>query len=168
MVTKLDISLEPHLDDRLRPLVPLLPEPLASQLRPLLQDSLSSRTIPYELLSSISQWARSETGEFALQAHAPPLRPQDYAMISLLAGTRSSPDRSLPAPLKDRSDPQYLRRRELSDRRAITALVNALLSIGGAGAATWWAADRLAWKDEWVRIVPVSGYYEKNMLMLFL
>ena len=76
-------------------------------------------------------------------------------MLALLAGTRTSPGRRFPATDPGATpDPQAARRRELSDRRAVTALANALLSVGGAGVATWWAADRLHWRNEWVR--PLS------------
>ena len=77
-------------------------------------------------------------------------------MVALLAGTRTSPERVFPPvdpSLTLQNDPLEIRRRELSDRRAVTALLNALLSIAGAGVATWWAADRLGWRNEWVRLL---------------
>jgi hypothetical protein len=40
--------------------------------------------------------------------------------------------------------------RDISDRRAIIAVLNALLSVICTGAATWWAAQRTGWRDEWV------------------
>ncbi|KZS99694.1 uncharacterized protein LAESUDRAFT_765270 [Laetiporus sulphureus 93-53] len=109
----------------------MLTSSLSSQLTAVLdadnsEASASSRTIPYPLLASIASWARSADGERALRENDPPLQPSDYSMISLLAAQR-----------------------DLSDRRMVTAVINALLSIGGAGVATWWAAGRLAWKDEW-------------------
>lgn len=69
-------------------------------------------------------------------------------MIALLAGTQTSPERKFPAYVarSDDADGRF----SYSDRRAVTNVLNALLSIGGAGAATWWAAGRLAWKDQWV------------------
>lgn len=82
-------------------------------------------------------------------------------MIALLAGTRTSPERKFPAgsPVT-RLDGRALSiedvKRNLDDRRAVTAVLNALLSILGSGAATWWAAERLAWKDEWVCLPPRS------------
>jgi len=41
--------------------------------------------------------------------------------------------------------------REISDRRAIIAVLNAILSVICTGAAAWWAAQRTGWRDEWVR-----------------
>ncbi|OSX62387.1 hypothetical protein POSPLADRAFT_1181499 [Postia placenta MAD-698-R-SB12] len=146
--SELTVSLEPHLVDVLKPLPHLLPASISSRLSPFLSDdSLPASTIPYALLSAISSWSRSAEGTRALQEHSTSLKPSDYSMIALLAGTRTSPDKKFPhipvrSPLEDAQ-------REVSDRRAVVAIVNALLSIGGSGAATWWAAGRLAWKDEW-------------------
>jgi len=152
-ITKSDltISLESHLVDTLKPLQTLLPPPLASELAIHLTASgseSSSPTIPYSLLTSISSWARTSEGKQTLRACNPELNPSDYTMISLLAGTRTSPDRKFPVVPAARS-PLEDARREVNDRRAVTAIVNALLSIGGSGVATWWAAGRLSWKDEW-------------------
>lgn len=72
-------------------------------------------------------------------------------MLALLAGTTTSPERKYPSVPPPSLDRQASRRRELGDRRAVSAVLNALLSIAGAGVATWWAAGRLAWRDEWVR-----------------
>ncbi|KAI0825853.1 hypothetical protein BC629DRAFT_1275981 [Irpex lacteus] len=160
---ELNVSLEPHLAEALAPLQELLPESYRSQLRAALShgiskpqeaDSLAQSdampVISYALLSSISTWTRSAEGLAALQGHSPPLQPSDYSMIALLAGTRTAPDRKFPAefaPLARNDEPVH--RSEMDDRRAITALLNALLSILGSGAATWWAADRLRWQNEW-------------------
>ncbi|KZT01322.1 uncharacterized protein LAESUDRAFT_664130 [Laetiporus sulphureus 93-53] len=151
--SELNISLEPHLLEALRKLPPTLIPSLSSQLSAVLnadnsEASASSRTIPYPLLASISSWARSADGERALRENDPPLQPSDYSMVSLLAGTRTSPDRKFPS-VQTASTPHEQAQRDLSDRRMVTAVINALLSIGGAGVATWWAAGRLAWKDEW-------------------
>lgn len=158
MVTspELNVSLEPHLSEVLSPLQALLPEPLRSQLLHTLEQSANagSHTVPvvsYALLSSISVWARSAEGLAALQGRKPPLQSSDYSMISLLAGTRTAPDRKFPtdfAPLGHDNKP--LSPRDVNDRRAITTLLNALLSVLGSGVATWWAADRLRWQNEWV------------------
>ncbi|KAI0766569.1 hypothetical protein BD413DRAFT_446378, partial [Trametes elegans] len=140
---RLAVSFEDHLADALRPLRPLLPDPVSGQFR----------TIPYALLSSISKWTRTPEGAQALARHDPPLHAADYTMVALLAGTRTEPDRrfpDLPVPHAGSSADAYsTTRRDASDRRAVTAVLNALLSIAGAGLATWWAADRLAWKNEW-------------------
>ncbi|KAH9830642.1 uncharacterized protein C8Q71DRAFT_361893 [Rhodofomes roseus] len=108
----------------------------------------------YSLLSSISAWARSPDGAKSLASYNPPLRPADYSMIALLAGTRTSPERKFPAyaTRKEGAD----ERKTYSDRRAVTNVFNALLSIGGAGAATWWAAGRLDWKDEWKALLSLA------------
>ncbi len=73
-------------------------------------------------------------------------------MVALLAGTRTSPERKFPSmPVSTGEGDEAARKRELGDRRAVTAVFNVLLSILGSGLATWWAAGRLAWRDEWVR-----------------
>ncbi|PCH38786.1 hypothetical protein WOLCODRAFT_136437 [Wolfiporia cocos MD-104 SS10] len=149
----LNVSLEAHLTDTLRPLLNLVPAPLSTQLNATLsghddEQSSSLKLIPYSLLSSVSAWARSAEGMAALASHEPPLHVSDYTMIALLAGTRTSPERNFPdAPV--RRTPEEEAQKSASDRRAITALLNALLSILGSGGATWWAAGRLAWKEEW-------------------
>ena len=147
---QLNISLEPHLTEALQPLLHILPEDLRSHLQDLiLRERPHSPTIPYSLLASISAWARTPAGKRALDSHDPPLLPGGYSMIALLAGTQTSPERKFPAYVarSDDADGRF----SYSDRRAVTNVLNALLSIGGAGAATWWAAGRLAWKDQWVR-----------------
>ena len=145
----LKVSLEPHLREALQPLLDILPEELRSQLRDLIPgDSLQSPTVPYSLLSAISAWARTPAGQSALAAHDPPLPLTDYSMVALLAGTRTSPERKFLAYVARSDDAEE--RMTYSDRRAVTNVLNALLSIGGAGVATWWAAGRLAWKDQWV------------------
>lgn len=163
----LAVSLEDHLADTLRPLVPLLPKPLAAELDSILTaapppnysgaDSIDTapppvKVVPYDLLAALSKWSRTPEGEQALARHEPPLRARDYTMLALLAGTRTSPDRrfpSVPVP-GTTADSQAARRRELSDRRAVTAVLNALLTIGGSAIAAFYASGRLAWKDEWV------------------
>ncbi|KAA1468806.1 hypothetical protein DENSPDRAFT_542851 [Dentipellis sp. KUC8613] len=173
-----DVSLEPQLFDALRPLPPLLPSSLADQLSPHLPSrehdasipspssisasalaspsaaSASSEaraaTIPYTLLLSISKWSRTAAGEAALAAHIPPLAPQAYTMVSLLAGTRTSPNRKFPT-VQRRDDDHRMQEvaRGVNDKRAIIAVLNGLLSVGGAGAAAWVAAQRTGWRDEW-------------------
>ncbi|KAI0731288.1 hypothetical protein C8Q76DRAFT_599139, partial [Earliella scabrosa] len=156
----LNVSLEDHLVDALRPLRALLPEALAAELSHVLDNASTPPTIPYALLTAISHWSRSSPGQRALASHAPPLRVQDYSIVALLAGTRTSPERkfprtSTPNHLLDLSS-QSAQRRELGDRRAVTAVLNALLSVLGSGFATWWAADRLAWRNEWRVLLALS------------
>lgn len=166
-VATVNVSLEDHLADSLRPLLVMLPEHLAAELKDILDFTLPTpcitshdpemsgharvRTIPYALVAAISKWARTPAAEYAMSGHEPPLRAKDYSMIALLAGTRTSPERKFPSVSTPIIDSQVSRSRELGDRRAVTAVVNALLSIGGSGVATWWAAGRLLWKEEWVR-----------------
>jgi hypothetical protein len=148
----LRVSLEPHLVEKLRPLVRSIPAPLSAELSPLLSETASSSTptISHALLSSLSRWVRTEEGARELKSNDPPLDPLAYSMVALLAGTRTSPDKKFP-----QSSPRPFSRsesaaRDIGDRRAIIAVLNALLSVICTGAATWWAAQRTGWRDEWV------------------
>jgi hypothetical protein len=174
--TDLNVSLEPHLIEILHPLVSVLPQDLSAQLSSALdiaalhlsaESELSTAPISsngstfyarplirYSLLSAISSWARSTDGRGALSRRDPPLDPSSYAMVSLLAGTQTSPEKTFPHEPR-KPDSGEVARKEVNDKRAVTAIFNALLSILGSGAATWWAADRLKWKDEWVRLLFV-------------
>lgn len=147
----LNVSLEPHLLDVLRPLASLLPPPINDQL----QSSISGDTIPVSLLRAISQWSSSPDGKDRLRAHDPSLNPSSYSMVSLLAGVKTSPERKFgtynPPP-----EPEELAQRQKRERKEITALLNALLSIFAAGFAVWWAADILYWKPQWVRHIALS------------
>lgn len=145
---ELNISLEPHLIGVLVPLPPLLPAELATKLTPFLSDPRPP-TVPYTFLQNVSQWSRSAAGSAALQAHSPQLDQNDYTMVALLAGTTTSPERIFPqyTPPKE---PAELERQKQEEKKAITTLMNALLSIGGTGFAAWWAAGRTGWKNEWV------------------
>ncbi|EIN03803.1 hypothetical protein PUNSTDRAFT_77520 [Punctularia strigosozonata HHB-11173 SS5] len=158
----LSVSLEPHLVHALQPLVPLLPGATATKLRALLKDvtnlshdeqgepgSLRTKTIPYALLASISQWTRSSDGRAALAGHEPPLDPRAYEMIALLAGARTSPDKTFPKFVPKEREEMERMKRATNDRKVITALLNALLSILGCGFATWYAARTLRWREEW-------------------
>ena len=156
--SELNVSFEPHLVDALRPLVLLLPDDLSSKLMVALAayDSPSSSQkpnvpslIPFSLLSGISSWARSSMAASKLSSQNPPLDPLGYSMVALLAGTKTSPERKFPDVLRVSHDAELQRAR--SDRRAIVALLNALLSVIGSGVATWWATQRLSWENEWVR-----------------
>ena len=157
MTRELHVSLEPHLVETLRPLIGSTPSHLSVELSKLLPNESSAASqstvspmISYALLQSISKWARTEEGEMALQLKDPPLDPLAYSMVSLLAGTRTSPDKKFPAlpRVPTRSEDAA---REISDRRAIVAVLNAILSVICTGAAVWWAAQHTGWRDEWVR-----------------
>ncbi|KAF8498655.1 hypothetical protein F5888DRAFT_1690746 [Russula emetica] len=149
----LSVSLEPHLIEILRPLLDTIPAPLSAELSPLVSETTSSSsstpTIPHAILLSISRWARTEEAARSLRSKNPPLDPLAYNMISLLAGTRTSPNKKFPQ-LSRSSDRSENAARNISDRRAIIAVLNALLSVICTGAATWWAAQRTGWRDEWV------------------
>lgn len=162
-----NISLTHDLADRLEPLKRILPAHLAvliPSLPPLpslpsasaLADSATTSTqiVPYSLLYSISKWTRTEEGAAALSENS--LNARSYEMVSLLAGATTSPDRKFPAHKPEVNDPLMDARREINDRKAVVGLINALLSIGGSGAATWYATGVAGWRNEWVRIQSCS------------
>ncbi|KAF8967696.1 hypothetical protein BDZ97DRAFT_1903269 [Flammula alnicola] len=140
-----NISLEPHLLDTLKPVCPLLPHEIAHQLEQYLAHP-PPPLIPYKALFAVSQWARSDQGQKSLKSRG--LDFQSYSMIALLAGTTTSPERKFGdyVPPKEAEEIEADRIRE---RKAITVLLNALLSIGGVAFAAWWAAERTGWKNEW-------------------
>ncbi|KAF8269835.1 hypothetical protein EI94DRAFT_1572964 [Lactarius quietus] len=151
----LHVSLELHLVEALHPLISSVPPHLSAELSKLLPDESSTASqltaspmIPYALLQSISKWARTEEGEMALRSKIPPLDPFAYSMVALLAGTRTSPDKKFPTLPRVPTRAEGVAR-EISDRRAIVALLNAILSVICTGAAAWWAAQRTGWRDEW-------------------
>lgn len=161
MSNELNISLESQLLDALKPLPPLLPPKVQSELVPYLNDPIS-KTIPYRILFTISQWSRTPPGLSALQSHNPPLEPHAYSMISLLAGTTTSPERKFPSYIPPK-EPEEIEAQRKSDRKAITALANALLSILGSGIATYWAADKTGWRNESVRSRFVLAVFIANL-----
>jgi hypothetical protein len=159
----LTVSLEPHLVERLRDVVAALPDELREEvllyLPPPANSAVSSpspspvaRSIPYPVLLKVSQWARTLLGKEKLKATSLDFR--DYEMISLLAGSRTAPEKHFPVPAGGWPTPSELRerdaKREISDRQAIAHLVNALVSIGGASVAVWYAASVAGWTREWV------------------
>jgi TMEM199 family protein len=150
MADDLNISLTDNLYAHLQPLPAWVAPSLANQLSPFLTTP-SPPTIPYSILSSISRWSRSSS-------FPPSLESKDYTMVTLLAGTTTSPERHFPAYIPKVDVEEARRARD--DRKAITALLNGLLSIGGAGVATWWIAEGRGWKDEWVGVLNIqaSGY----------
>jgi TMEM199 family protein len=149
--SNLTVSLEPHLIEILQPLVGTIPAPLSAELSTLLSQtaSSSSPTISYALLQSISRWARTEEAARALGSKTPPLDPLAYNMVALLAGARTSPNKKFPQMPRSSSRSETAAR-DISDRRAIIAVLNALLSVICTGAATWWAAQHTGWRDVWV------------------
>ncbi|KAG5721343.1 hypothetical protein E4T56_gene13000 [Termitomyces sp. T112] len=142
----LNISLEPHLVDALRDLRPVVPHDLADTLSQYTA-STPPPTIPYSVLRSVSQWA-STTGRETLRLRSPPLDPHAYSMVTLLAGTTTSPERNFGTYVPPQ-DPEEIEAAKSAERKSITSLLNGLLSVLGSGFAVWWAADKLRWKNEW-------------------
>lgn len=142
-INEISVSLEDHLRVTLKPLLPILPPELSI----LLSAELDGAEIHYSLLSKISRWARADEGLTALQERS--LNPGSFQMVSLLAGTTTAPSsKPPPRPIRDTAESQA--KKEFNDRKALTAVVNGLLSIGCSGGAAWWAADKSGWRDEWV------------------
>ena len=83
------------------------------------------------------------------------MKPHDYSMISLLVGTTSSPEGKFGAYVPPKG-PEQIEAERLNERKSITTLINALLSIGGVAFAAWWAADKTGWKNEWVQFTITS------------
>ena len=88
--------------------------------------------------------------------------PQSYSMVSLLAGTITSPERFFGTYVPPR-DPAEVQAEKKRETKAITALLNALLSIVGAAFAAWWAAGKTGWRNEWVCLLNPSLYGSLNM-----
>lgn len=152
MADKLNVSLEPHLREALAALLLILPaetsQQLASRLSSETKATVLGPLIPYELILSISRWCQTTDGKAALQACSPPLDSQSYTMVSLLAGTRTSPEKHFPP--YTAKDPEEDQRLQTRDRKATATLVNAVLSVVGTGVATWWASEYTRMQLEWV------------------
>jgi TMEM199 family protein len=155
----LTVSLEPHLVDHLRAVLPVLPKDhgLSERLVVVTREPLPS-SVSYSLLSDLSRWTRTPSGTAALKDAS--LDEHDYSMVSLLAGTRAAPEKHFPTPAGGWPTPAELRaqdaRRDVSDRQALAHVVNALISIGGAAVAVWYAAGVAGWKNEWVSLSPIA------------
>ncbi|KLO19279.1 hypothetical protein SCHPADRAFT_918605 [Schizopora paradoxa] len=161
----LTVSLEPHLKDALMPLLTLLPQDLSSEL----SQELNKAEIRYGIVADISKWCRSDEGAAALKARG--MHPTSYSTVSLLAGTKTSPSSRLPPPNPPESAEQKSRR-EWGDRKALTAVLNGLLSVGCSGGAAWWAADKSGWRDEWkvllaLIVAAVVGLSETVLFMIW-
>lgn len=148
MSIDLDVSLEPYLLDVLNPLPQIASPELAEKLRLYVNESPPS-TIPYSVLQAVSHWSRTTTGIAALVSNSPSLDPHAYSMISLLAGTTTSPEGRFGEYVPPK-EPEKLEAEKTRERKAITALINALLSIGGAAFAVWCAAEKTGWRNEYV------------------
>ncbi|KAH8116395.1 hypothetical protein DFH11DRAFT_1725183 [Phellopilus nigrolimitatus] len=136
------VSLEPHLVQVLTPLLSLLPPELCNTLATEL--GTNGNTLLFAL-------AHISMGADRLRKKLRRRRKLDYNsyhMVSLLAGTRTAPS-SKPPPYTPPESPEARGRREWNDRKALTAVLNGVLSVGCAGGAAWWAADKAGWRDEW-------------------
>ncbi|KAG1804525.1 uncharacterized protein BJ212DRAFT_1284281 [Suillus subaureus] len=152
---ELNVSLEHHLLEVLNALLTILPDDLAAELSAFISSSSSSSSstlIPYYILLKISQWSRSPAGLKALQSSS--LDPQSYSMVSLLAGTRTSPEKKFPAYVA--KDPETERRQAANDKKAVSTVVNGVLSVAGTGFATWWASERAGMRLEWRALFATS------------
>ena len=158
--TDINISLEPHLIANLQRIYPLLPLDTARQLEQYIADP-PPNVIPYNILFEISQWARSEGAKEPLKSNQ--LDPLDYSMIALLAGSTTSPERKFGTYVPPK-DPEQVAADRMRERKAITYLVNALLSVGCVGFAAWWAADKTGWKD----LVSTPGLRRRVLIASFL
>ncbi|KAH7907260.1 hypothetical protein BJ138DRAFT_521777 [Hygrophoropsis aurantiaca] len=152
----LNISLEPHLRETLAQLPIVLPTELSQELISHLGRPIDgSNTIPYDTLDKISFWSRTAGGQKALHDHSPPLDPHSYSMIALLAGTRTSPEKNFP--VHRAIDPDAERRRAIDDKKAISAVINAIFSVAGTGVAAWWASAQTGLRIEWRAILAVCA-----------
>lgn len=154
----LNVALEEGALKRLQTIQDVFPPGLADKMKGILArtDSSSSPpaaqpTVPYSLLLAISRWARTDAGRESLLVHQPPQDPREFDMITLLAGSTTSPEKHFPMPAGGWAEEERARKRETNDRRAVTNVINAMLSIGGCGIATWYAAGATGWQNEWVR-----------------
>lgn len=69
-------------------------------------------------------------------------------MVSLLAGTRTSPEKKFPAYVAE--NPEAERKQAADDRKAVSTVINGTLSVAGTGFATWWASEYTGLRLEWV------------------
>jgi TMEM199 family protein len=159
MANSLNVSFESHLRDTLKPVLPVLDPQLQSRLAPYVDDP-GSRTIPYSLLLDISKWTRSDQGLTALRASS--LNPNDYTMITLLAGTTTSPERKFGTYVPPKGEDVLARERK-RERKAITTIVNGVFSVAGSGAAAWIGSASTGWKYEWVSMIVASDDIEADL-----
>lgn len=144
---RLKVSLEPHLRQTLSSISSSLPRELSIRLEEALTSPIHE--IHYTLLADISKWTRSSEGKARLTSSSIALDPSEFSMISLLAGSKTSPNAKLPPYVPPETE-DVIAARQMSDRKAITAIVNSILSIAATGVAAWWAAGNIGWRDEYV------------------
>ncbi|KIM28449.1 hypothetical protein M408DRAFT_16338 [Serendipita vermifera MAFF 305830] len=139
-MSTLKVSIPDHLGDTLNPLIGILP----TELENLVVTALEGTEILYSILADVSKWAYTEEGKQKLESKD--LNFRDYDRINLLAGTVTGPASRLPPP-EPKPEPWEVAQDEKNTRRAIAALVNALFSVVGVGAAVWWASKTTGWSD---------------------
>ncbi|KAG6331271.1 hypothetical protein ID866_7816 [Astraeus odoratus] len=155
----LNVSLETHLREALALIRGIAPADLSNDLAPYVSSEQTTTTavptIPYDILQRVSKWSQTPEGTKSLQDCSPSLDPQSYTMVALLAGTRTSPEKHFPPYAA--KDPLEERRRAVDERKAISAVFNAVLSVAGTGAATWWASNRTGLGLEWRALLSVAA-----------
>ncbi|KAF8318731.1 hypothetical protein DL93DRAFT_2132971 [Clavulina sp. PMI_390] len=140
------VSLLEHLHEILLPLTTLpatpaeLRDDLQTYVKPQLSDSAPE--IPYDLLLRTSRWSNTAGAKLALKDAS--LDPGDFMMISLLAGSVTSPKAVLGAYTPPPTALE-VRRAAVKDRRAVIALINAIFSIVGVAVAAWKASSTAGW-----------------------
>jgi len=154
--SKLKVSLEPHLLKILKPLPGLLPLALAEELKIYVSD-VSKDIIPYSTLLAVSQWSRTSEGRERLETCT--LNPNNYMMVSLLAGVKTSPERNFGAYVS-LPEPEQLAQQQKRERQEITTIIDGLLSVFCVGFATWWASDKLHWQNHWVRTLALQPHLQ--------
>ena len=142
---EVNVSLEDHLLENLRGILPLLPEAIRPSLEKYVREPRPH--IPYSILANVSKWSRTDEGRATLEAKD--LNEASYTTVALLAGTLTSPERKFGdyVPPKDADEIAVEQARE---RKLITALANSVLSIAGVGVGVFWASEKIGWKNEWV------------------
>lgn len=144
-------SIEPHLRDALEPLQTLLPEGESEEL----SKHLSGNEIPYDLLQRISRWSQANPETLKAQS----IQPAAYSMLSMLAGSTTSPSSRFPTPKAESELPP-----DLSTAKAVTTLINAILCVFASGFATLWAAKHSGWRYEWVGHNPFEYLHGLTLL----
>lgn len=147
MSQPLNVSLEPHLVSTLKSVRNVLPDELKAELSIYVAQPPKA-IIPHRLLQRVSEWTRTDVGMKKLRSKS--LKSEDYGMISLLAGTTTSPEKNF-GEYAPPAEPEVVAANRARERKAITALVNSVFSVIGAGFAAWWGADKTGWKNEYVR-----------------
>jgi hypothetical protein len=148
MSTTINVSLEEHLQDNLKAVQSILPVELEQTVKGYISEP-SAPHIPYSILLKISQWARTDEGREKLEKTN--VDANAYSVVSLLAGTVTSPERKFGEYVPPK-EPEVLEADRRRERKVITALANGVLSVGAIGVGAYWVSDKMGWKNEWVRL----------------